>query len=143
MKKPIAHEIRIAAPAERVWAATVVVTRWPEWASTVSSVRQVDGEGMRIGSRFLVKQPMQQAAIWEVTELNAGRSFSWRSVRRFLTWDASHEITETSRDGTSVTLGLCLSGKIAGVVTPLLRPVLSMALQKECADLKALCEGSQ
>jgi len=51
IKKLITHEIRIAAPADKVWAATVAVTQWPEWASTISSVHQMDGEGMRTDAR--------------------------------------------------------------------------------------------
>lgn len=140
MDRQITHEIRIAAPAERVWAATVAVTRWHEWASTVTSVHQVDGDGMQMGARFRIKQPMQPAAVWEVTELTTGKSFSWRSERRFLTWVACHELNATSQPGTSVTLRLSISGKIASVLWPVLRPILSIALQRECADLKAWCE---
>ena len=142
MDRQITHEIRIAAPADRVWDATAAVTRWPEWAGTVTSVHQVDGVGLQVGARFCIKQPLQPSAIWEVTELTTGKSFSWQSKRRFLTWVACHELNETSQPGTSVTLRLDISGRAVGILWPLLRPVLSLALRKECADLKAWCERS-
>jgi len=140
MDRQITQTIRIAAPAERVWAATADVTRWPDWASTVTSVHQIDGNGLQVGARFRIKQPLQRPAIWEVTEQKVGKSFSWRSERRFLSWVACHELNETAQQETSVTLRLCISGSLTGTLWPVLQPVLSIAIKKECADLKAWCE---
>jgi len=142
MNRQITHEVRIAAPAESVWATTVAVTRWPEWASTVTSAHQVEGSGLHVGSRFCIKQPLQKAALWEVTDLIVGKRFAWRSERRFLTWVACHEVDQTERGGTCVTLRLSVSGRFVGTLWPLLQPALSMALRKECADLKVWCEQS-
>ncbi|MCC5965573.1 MAG: SRPBCC family protein [Natronohydrobacter sp.] len=140
MDRQITQTIRIAVPAERVWVAVADVIRWPDWASTITSVHQLDGNGLKLGARFRIKQPMQPTAIWEVTELSVGKCFSWRSERRFLAWVASHELNETSQQETSVALGLGITGRVNGTLWHMLRPVLSIAIKKECADLKAWCE---
>lgn len=139
MDRQITQTIWIAAPAERVWAATADITRWPGWASTITSVHQLDGNGLQVGARFRVKQPLQPAAIWEVIELVAGKRFSWRSERRRTTWIACHELNETSQEGTLITLRLGITGRITGTLWPVLRPILTIAIKKECADLKAWC----
>ncbi|MFN3825434.1 MAG: SRPBCC family protein [Pseudorhodobacter sp.] len=88
MTRQITQQIRIAAPAQTVWAATTAVTRWPDWASTITSVHQAEGNGLHLGAL------LQQAALWEVTDLIAVKRFSWRSERRFLTWVACHDLDD-------------------------------------------------
>lgn len=72
--------------------------------------------------------------------MTEGKYFSWRSERRLLTWIACHELNESSQPSVTVTLWLGVSARLAGSLWPLLRPILSIALQKEGADLKAWCE---
>lgn len=143
MDRQITQTIRIAAPAERVWAATADVACWPDWSSTVTSVHQLDGNGLQVGARFRIRQPLQQPAIWEVTELVAGKRFSWRSERRRMTWIACHELQERSRQDTLLRLRLTITDRRGGILWLFLRPLLSAALRRECMDIKAWCEGSR
>ena len=69
MYRQITQTIEIAAPAERVWAAVADVTRWSDWASTITSVHQLDGNGLQVGARYRIKQPMQPAAVSRVRAL--------------------------------------------------------------------------
>lgn len=62
--------ISIAAPRESVWRVLSAVAAWPEWLPTVTSVQALDGDPLKLGSRYTVRQPKLRPATWVVTELN-------------------------------------------------------------------------
>ena len=69
--------IDIAARAQLVYEVYTDVERWPEWAASVTSVERLDQGPLRVGSRARIKQPRLPTTVWEVTEVVAGRSFTW------------------------------------------------------------------
>src|SRR5215469_8629156 len=69
--------IDINASPEKVFAVLCDIERWPEWTSTVSSIRRIDEGPLSIGSRAQVLQPGLRPAIWQVTEMEAARNFTW------------------------------------------------------------------
>ena len=70
--------IEIDAPAAIVWDVFADVERWPEWTASVERVVALDGPGIEVGQRFEIKQPRLPKLVWEVTEVDPGRSWTWR-----------------------------------------------------------------
>lgn len=132
--------IHIAAPAAVVWAVTEDVDRWPEWTPTMQSVRRVDAGPFDVGSSARVKQPGMRETAWTVTELVRGERFTWGGRALGIRMSATHELTPDG-DGTRNTLRIEMSGFVAALLSPLLRPAVRRALRQENEGLKARCEG--
>ena len=135
------HTVQIAAPLDVVWAATANVTAWPDWTPTITSVQPLSGGRVGVGGRYLLKQPMQAKAIWEVTGFDEGKRFVWERRGAFLRFRATHQL-EPVNDGTRNTLILEAYGPCATLMWPLIRPTAARALAEENAGLKAFCEGA-
>src|SRR3954452_22620798 len=74
--------IDVEAPVEQVWEVLREVERWPEWASTVTSVRRLDDGPLDVGSRVRVGRPRILPTEYVVTELEPGRSSpGWQPAR--------------------------------------------------------------
>jgi uncharacterized membrane protein len=124
------HTQVIGAPVDVVWGLTVDVTSWPQYMPTVQSVERLEEGPLRLGARARIKQPGQRAAVWTVTELTPGHTFSWRSQRRGLAMTGSHRV-EPEGDGTRSTLTITMSGPLAPVLGPLLGPLMRRVLRTE------------
>ena len=63
----------------RAWGPRRIVDieRWPEWGSTVTSVRRLDDGPLEVGSRVRIEQPRIPPTEYVVTELEPNRSFIW------------------------------------------------------------------
>ncbi len=136
----IEHRIHIDAPVEVVWTATADITSWPDWTPTVTSVEPTTEGPAGLGSRYVLKQPMQARAIWEITEWTPGSRFAWEKPGRFLRFKATH-VLEPAGEATSNLLILEATGPAALLLHPVLRTAGTRALQQENAGLKAFCEG--
>jgi uncharacterized protein YndB with AHSA1/START domain len=132
--------IDIAAPPQRVWDATTDVERWPEWTASVKSVRRLDSGNFRIGSRAKVKQPKFLPALWEVTELEDGRSFTWVTHSPGLRATGSHRVDPIT-GGSRATLSVSYAGVLSGIVTKLLGPTTEKFLTLEANGLKKTSEA--
>ncbi len=145
--------IDVAAPADDVFAVYADVERWPAWTPTVTSVQRLDTGPLRVGSRAKVRQPRLPVAVWEVTELEPGRSFTWVARGPGLVTTGIHRVTPitgseaTGGAGTggadlvTVTAALTQGGPLGQVVGMLTRRLTNRYLLAEVRGLKACCEA--
>lgn len=76
----IASKVTIRAPVERVWEYTIDVNKWPDWCPTIQTAKIISAECLDVGMHFKLKQPLQSAKTWEVTDLQPLQKAEWRTV---------------------------------------------------------------
>src|SRR4051812_39345110 len=132
--------IDIAVPPQRVWNTIADIERWPEWTASVSSVRRLDTGKFRVGSRARIKQPKFLPAVWEVTELQEGRSFTWVTRSPGLKATGRHRV-DPIPGGSRATLSVSYSGALSGLVAKLLGRTTERFLTLEANGLKKRSEA--
>lgn len=137
----VTDSIHIEATPTVVWEVTRDIERWPEWTPTVTSARLVSGGELQLRSVARIKQPLQPESEWVVTELRAGRGFTWVTHRAGLHMTATHELVADGT-GTRNVLRVEATGPLAVLLGPLLRPAMRRALADENRGLKERCEQS-
>ena len=129
----------IAAPANRVWDVMSDVERWHEWTPSVTSVRRLTDGPFGIGTRVVINQPKFPPAIWKVTAVDLGRSFTWVSVAPGLRVVGHHAVEPTS-GGSRATLSLDLQGILGGLWGMLTRRITERYIGYEAAGLRSRSE---
>ncbi|MCP2241514.1 SRPBCC family protein [Lentzea aerocolonigenes] len=135
------HVATIAAPPERVWDVVADIERWPERIPTVDEVERLDAGPLAVGSRTRLRQPRLPEAVWTVTELTDGRSYTWESKSRGVTVVAAH-LVEPHPEGSRLTLSLTVSGAMAGLGWLLTRKMTRQYVETEAASIKKVAEAS-
>ena len=136
------YTVHINAAPERAWAAMVDVERWPGFAPQFRSIERKDGGPLALGSKAKVTPRGLIGSIWEVTELEAGRSFTWETdALPGLHLVAGH-VVEAVGVGSRVTLSLRSSGPLAAALAPVLG-VISRRPRQVGEGLKAYCERGE
>ena len=133
--------VEVAAPVERVWEVLLDVERWPEWASTVTSVRRLDDGPLAVGSKVRIEQPRIPSTEYVVTELEPDRSFVWVATAPGVRTTARHLLEELGPDGTRVTLAVEQAGPVAAVMGRFYRRLTDRYLAAEAEGIKARSEG--
>lgn len=133
--------IDIAAPPERVWAVLSDVESWPSWTPTVTAVTLLDDRNLQLGGRAKVQQPRLPDAEYVVTELIAGRSFTWVADRPGVRTTASHTI-EPLPAGARVRLSVAQTGWLGALAGHLYRSLTDRYLANEANGLKHTCESA-
>ena len=134
------HTVAIAAPPERVWALVVDVTRWPERIPTVDAVERLDAGPLVVGSRTRLQQPRLPTAVWTVTELTDGSSYTWESSSPGVTVTAAH-VVEPHPDGSRLTLTVTVSGPLSRIGWLLTRSLTKRYVHTEAASIKVAAES--
>ena len=132
--------ILIGAPPETVWAVMADAERWHEWTPSVRSIRLLDIPPIRVGSRALIRQPKFPPAVWTVTALEPGRSFTWKSGAPGV-WVYAHHSVEPVPGGTRATLMLHYEGVLARLIGRLTRGITNRYLTYEAEGLKRRSEA--
>src|SRR5688572_6601747 len=133
--------IEVEAPAERVWEVLREVERWPEWASTVTSVRRLDDGPLAVGSRVRVEQPRIPPTEYVVTEFEPNRSFTWTATGPGVRTTARHRLEQLGAGTTRVTLAVEQAGPLGTVMGRFYRRLTDRYLTAEAEGIKARSEG--
>jgi len=132
--------VEIAADPELVWRTLMDVVTWPKWTETVSWLARVEDEPLSEGSEVQIKQPKLKAAVWKVSALVPGQSFTWRNSGAGVTTDVDHELAQ-STSGTIVTLRVRQSGALAGISSLIGGSATRRTIDTQAAGLRAFCES--
>lgn len=132
--------VEISAAPERVWQVLTDVERWPEWTATMRRIERLDTGPLALGSSVRIEQPRLRPAIWLVTEMTPGTSFSWTSTTAGVTSVAGHRLTATGAGQVRVEVSIDMRGVLAPLVGLLLWPLTRGYLRTEAAGLKSRCE---
>ncbi len=119
-----ARTIHIGAPPADVWAAMMEVERWPAWASQFKRLERLDAGPLAAGSRVRVRPKGMPASVWQVTDYEDGRSFTWTSSPVPGVVLAGGHVLTADGDGTNAEFSLEASGALGTLLTPLLRPTV-------------------
>lgn len=135
--------IEIDAPATRVWDVYADVEQWASWTASIERIVALDGPGLAVGKRFEVKQPRFPKLVWEVTEHEAGASWTWRQRSFGNTTYGVHEVTALSPERTLVNQRIDQRGPLGAAVGLLMRGLTRRYLDLEARGLKVRCEEQQ
>jgi uncharacterized protein YndB with AHSA1/START domain len=131
--------VDIDAPPERVWQVMTDVEKWPEWTVSVQSLKRLDSGQFRVGSRARIKQPKFLPALWEVTQLDPQRSFTWVTRSPGVIASGKHRVERTTK-GSRATLSVAYGGLLGGLVARVLGGLTDRYLMFEAAGLKQRSE---
>jgi uncharacterized membrane protein len=124
----------IDAPTEPVWDVLFDVARWPEWTPTIDSVERLDDGPFQVGSRANVRQPKLPLALWEVTDVVDGRSFTWEAKGLGIKTIARHEVVPDA-NGSTVTLSIEQTGPMGAVAATVWRRLTQRYIELEAESL--------
>jgi hypothetical protein len=117
----LTRSIRIEAPVADVWAAIVDVEAWPAWARQFRRLERLDASPLAVGSRVRVTPKGMPGAVWQVTEYQEGRSFTWASsLSPGVRVTGGHAVAADG-NGATAEFWLEASGLLGKLLTPVLR----------------------
>jgi hypothetical protein len=132
--------VNIQAPPYRVWAVMRDIERWPEWTSTVTSVRRLGKGPPGVGCRAAIRQPKLLPAIWRVTEWDEdAHQFTWVTRGPGVKVTARHRVERAGNDSRA-TLSLEFSGLLGNLVASLTRDLNQQYLTIEANGLRQRSE---
>lgn len=137
------HTIEIDTPPESMWAVTMDVEALPSISpATMTRVERLDPGDLRPGSRVRIKQPLQTAKVWTVSEAIAPRRFVWETRLGRARLVATHHI-EPAGAGCRNTLRLALTGRGSAILGGLLGRTFAKVLAAENAGFKRVAEAAR
>jgi uncharacterized membrane protein len=139
MSSNILQIVEIDSPPERVFSVLKDVERWPEWTPTMLGVRRLESGPFSVGSTTEVRQPKLRPAVWQVTEIEEGRNFSWATRSPGVLMKAGH-LVEPHGAGSRVVLSFEMSGLMAPLVSLLYGKLINEYVATEARGLKKRCE---
>ena len=132
--------VDIAAPPDVVWSVMADVERWHEWTESVRSIQLVGGGPIRVGTRARIRQPKFPPALWKVTALEPGHSFTWESAAPGMHVYANHSVQAVA-GGTRAALVLYYQGIAGRLLARMTRDITNRYLRYEAEGLKARSEA--
>ena len=136
----IERTIDINAPIETIWDITVDIERWPEWTTSMKSIRKQEAGPLAVGSVARVEPAGGTTSDWTVSELQPLLRFTWATKVRGVSVVALHRM-EAIPGGTRMTLELDYSGFLARLFNFQIRRTFVRNLEVESQGMKTLAEG--
>ena len=137
----VQRSLTIDAPPAQVYEAFVDLSRWLQWNPHLREVKLLSKGPLTTGSRARVALKLNPLpSVWEVTEMNPGRSFAWASsllpgIR--LVFD---HVAESADGGTRATLRIDIEGPLA-FLAGLASTIYGRNLDHSLAALKGILEA--
>lgn len=128
--------IAIAAAPERVWALMSDLDRWHEWTPSIRGITRQGGAPFAPGTRVVIRQPKFPPALWTITDVQPGRSFTWVSRAPGMRVTGTHAIVPTD-GGSRVTLSLQYEGALGRLFARLTRGITERYIGYEAEGLRA------
>ena len=139
----ITRSIYIGAPPDAVWRVLVNIEAWPGWARQMKRLERLDPGPLAFGSRVRVTPKAMPGSVWEVTEYEERRSYTWTSkVAPGVRLTGGH-VVDPDPDGVKATFWLASSGPLAAVLSPLLAVVFRRNTRLATEGLKAYVESTR
>ena len=132
--------IDIDVPADRAWQVMSDIDRWHEWTPSITSIKRLDGDTLAVGKRAVIRQPKFPPALWKVTAIEPGKSFTWESAGPGLRVVGRHSV-ESTATGSRATLLLDYSGIFGELLARVTRDITERYLELEAKGLKARSEN--
>jgi uncharacterized protein YndB with AHSA1/START domain len=140
MAKTFSTSRHIDAPPGPVWEVLFDVVKWPEWTPTVNAVERLDDGPLGVGSRARIQQPRLPRAVWEVSEVVPGRSFSWEAKGPGMKTIGRHEVVP-DKGGSAVRLSIEQTGPMGAVAALVWRKLTQRYIELEAESLDARVTG--
>lgn len=138
------RSVHIDAPAADVWTAMVDIETWPAWASQFKRLDRLDAGPLALKSRVRVRPKGQPASVWQVTEFEDGRSFSWSSALMPGVRVTGGHVISPHSGGTTAEFWLESGGLLGRLLGPLLRrTIFSRNTRSATEGLKAHLERAR
>ena len=131
--------IDIAAPPARVWQVMSDVDHWHEWTPSITSIKRLGTEPFGVGTKAWVRQPQFPAALWKVSSIEPGKSFTWVSTAPGMRVVGRHSV-EPNSHGSRAILNLTYSGLLGGIFASITRCITERYIGLEARGLKARSE---
>ncbi len=131
--------VDIQAPPARVWQVMADVERWHEWTASIRRIEYKRGGSLAPGATAMVRQPRLPPAVWKVTDVKPGASFTWVSRGPGVTTVGTHSV-EPLGTGTRARLSLEYTGLLGPIFARIFRRITNEYLALERAGLKRRSE---
>jgi len=133
--------VDIDAPAGRSWEVMHHIDRWHEWTPSVTGIKRLDDGAFAVGTRAVIRQPRLPPALWTITDIEPGRSFTWVSRAPGLTVVARHWVEPLGHTRSRGILSLEYRGLLGGILATLTKRITERYLALEAKGLKARSEN--
>ena len=135
-------EVMIDASSGDVWAIYSDVERWPEWTASIRSVCYVEGSALTVGARVRIEQPKLRTTVWEIGDVDLGRSWTWVAKGPGIRTTAVHTLDPVGVNATRVHQTIIQSGPLGVVFGRLYSRLTRSYLAMEGAGLRQRCEAN-
>ena len=115
------------------------VENWNKWTGSVKKSELVKGDTFALGSKIKIIQPKLRPVIWEITEIQSDKSFTWESNSIGLNVTAKH-IIENCGDSSKVLLNTTYKGFLSKIVYSLTSGLTNKYMTMEIEGLKLASE---